>query len=60
MEAPWPWKKLELYIRYERKDSDEEKTQSDSMSCMNYKLNGDGGARVRHLGAPKGENDVLD
>ena len=37
MGAPWPWKKLGLYIRYEGKDSDEEKTQSDSMSCVNYK-----------------------
>ena len=60
MGAPWPWKKLGLYIRYAGKDSDEEKTQSDSVSCVNYMLNGKGRARVRHLGTPKRENDLLD
>ena len=33
-------KRFGFYIRYDRKDSDEEKTQSDSMGCVNDKLKG--------------------
>lgn len=49
-------KRFGFYIRYDRKDSDEDKTQSDSMGCVNYKLKG-GKSETR---APGGKNDGLD